>query len=361
VLLAITLAGCAANSTNGNNSENLTSGENLAASETTQTPQTPEPAQVLPIDEYLNLLWGTDLSPEAQILDRQAENVRVEELIAECMHAAGFDYTPFPEGTQFVIEEGVEWLTDDPEWLAEYGFGVLNWPGSPGRGVHSFGGDIPGVVNPNREFELSLTGAEQEAYQRTLWGIPFPFPESTEEILLIDDDEVIEWTEDPANWGCQRTAWEQMTTEMMPYGLRTTDQFAPLFAAIEQFRTNFALELTDANRDWAACMVAAGYSEFSVRPADFNLYFSEELTEVTTQLQRDGVMFTNWPPAPGEHPALDEFRRREIDTALADLQCRQATDYDARQADAIVAAETQFVTDHRADFEALRSAIEQFG
>jgi len=322
----------------------------------------PEPSQVLPIDEYLNLVWGTDLALDAQIQRLEAQDARKEELIAECMHAAGFDYTPFPT-TVHSVADGVDWRPNDPDWVAQFGFGVINWPGFQG-GLQSFGGDIPGVRNPNREFEFSLTGSEREAYERTLRGTPFPLPplaETFEGLLVtVADEEETEWNNDPNNWGCQQHAWQQVHAESAA-GLSESDQFAPLFESIEEFRTNLNAEATDANRDWAVCMAEAGYSEFIVRPAEFDRYFREQLNELTNQLQLEGASFSQWPPAPDEHPAIAEFEQREIDTALADLSCRQATDFDTRQRTAIIATETQFVNDHRAEFDALRAAVEQLG
>jgi len=50
---------------------------------------------------------------------------------------------------------------------------------------------------------------------------------------------------------------------------------------------------------------------------------------------------------------------REINTALADYDCRIAVDYQARQDARRTELETQFIADHRADLEALRAAAEQ--
>ena len=49
----------------------------------------------------------------------------------------------------------------------------------------------------------------------------------------------------------------------------------------------------------------------------------------------------------------------EVELALADLDCREETDYTDRSTDIARDAEQQFVDDHRSELEAMKAAAEQ--
>jgi len=53
------------------------------------------------------------------------------------------------------------------------------------------------------------------------------------------------------------------------------------------------------------------------------------------------------------------LRERELEIALADFDCRVASDFSARQEARRIEIETQFVDDHHAALTALRAAAEQ--
>jgi len=314
----------------------------------------PVTLQKSPLEEYIGLVWGTNISPESRQRLIEANLLRREELIAECMHSAGFEYIPFTERFNLVIFEPTEWYPDDSEWVAEFGFGVLYGSSRAGHaGLPGIFGHPSDVIDPNREIELSLTEAEREAYRRTLSGTPFPWEYDAAGNTISDEGDAYNWHNDPANWGCRHKAWHQAVTES-PFGLAENYQFAPLFEAIEEFQSSFTSEITAAQHDWATCMADAGYAEFTVRP-NFVQHFQDQLDELT----RAGVWFHSWPPTTGDNSAIGEFHQREIATALADLQCRQSVDFDARQIAARLEAETRFVDDHRSDLQALRAAAEQ--
>ena len=70
----------------------------------------------------------------------------------------------------------------------------------------------------------------------------------------------------------------------------------------------------------------------------------------------------NWDWESGEDPlestAFRELHAQEIVIALADFDCRVATDFDARERAARFADEEAFVEAHQQEFEALRLAVE---
>ena len=304
--------------------------------------QVPDP--VSPIDEYLNLVWGTNLSPEAQIQRHAVESERIEELVAQCMNDLGFHYIPDPGRRWLDFSSGVEWRTEDPEWIAQFGFGGTVWPGVRAGTAVSWEGDRPGRPGPNAAFINSLSESEREAFNRALNGT-FP-PDGS-------DYDFDEWVLDPNNQGCRGLAWQQTA-----FVIHQSDEFAPLFEAIDQFRENLTLSATDADIDWAACMAEAGYTGYQARP-DFQALFNQKARAITTELQEQGRAITRWPELPANQPEIAALFEREIETALADLDCRIATNWDARQQAAVFELEAQFVTDHQAQFNALRAAVEQ--
>jgi len=329
------------------------------AAASSEMPTVIQPAPVSPIDEYLNLVWGTNLSPEAQIQRHAAESQRIEELVAQCMNDLGFQYIPDPGRRWLDFSSGVEWRTDDPEWVAQHGFGGTVWPGPiAGRG-EQWEGDRPGQPGPNAAFINSLSETERTAFNRALNG-RLPTDDTdydwdewwTNHSADFDWDE---WQANPNNQGCRDFAWQQTV-----FYFQQSDEFAPLFEAIDRFRENLTLSATEADIDWAACMVDAGFTGYQSRP-DFRELFHQEAGAITTELQEQGRPISRWPELPANQPEIAALFEREVETALADLDCRIATNYDARQQAAIFESEAQFVADHQSQFNALRAAAEQRG
>jgi len=318
-------------------------------------PDTPDTASVTqlssPIDEYLHLVFGTNLSPEALIRQRELENQRQEDLIAECMAAQGFQYTPDPENTMFTWDDAdADWHPNDPDWLHQYGFGgIIFPPGSPTGGLHTTSGAV-GRRDPNQEHRMSLTPAEGAAWNIALNGDRSNF-------AYMDEDERNTFLSDLNNFGCFGWAVLEVRNET-PAGLPFDAEFAPLFDAIDQFRVSLATTATQADRDWAICMNDAGYGPFNYRP-DFLQLFSAEHFDVSNEIRDRLEHLGHFPFTPEDAPEVAAIFDREVATALADLECRNEVDFNARRSADVIELEAQFVTDHRVEFDALRSAIEQ--
>jgi len=301
------------------------------------------PANTSPLDEYLNVLWGTNwsdanLSNEERQRRFNAEQVMRENLIAECMLESGFTYIPFPEGQTLVISEGNEWRPDDRDWVAQYGYGTFA-DVNP-EAVVSTG--HPGITNPNDEIRESLSDGEREAYIAALFGRMFD-PEFTSTATL---DELWE------NGGCIMWAAREVAGNSANQSA-SNDEFAPLLEAIDQMRESLRNEITEADRDWAVCMANAGHPDFQ-RQGDAQASVQTQLTSFwdNWDWETDGY-------EPNNSQEFLVLREKEIDLALADLDCRESTDFAARQEARRIEVETQFVNDHRAELEALRSAAEQ--
>lgn len=304
------------------------------------------------IDPYVEAVMGTNLSPEESIRRSYEQNVRREELIAQCMTETGFQYIPVipeqaPTPPPPAANVAEVYRPNDRTWVAEYGYAGIR---SPWEGIdmgNVIGGG-PALItrDPNQDYIDSLTDAERDAYFIALWGPP----------VEPGDQEGLSQAEMIAQMGCWGWAQHQVAASN-PQELMRSEQFAPLFESINQFRQElpFRPEMRELNHDWAVCMEAAGHLGFNYQ-SDAQQTFWNELTE----------FWNNWDWNRGEptldnSPELAEMHQREIDLALADFDCRLSTNFQARQDEATTAAEQQFINDNRAALESLRAAAEQLG
>jgi len=302
-----------------------------------------------PLEPYLASVWGTGLSQEEQIAVAEARNVFEENYIAQCMRDAGFEYTPFPEGTTFRFGDAENWQPEDREWVAQHGFGMFFEGTRPDSMVTSL--TIDG--DPNRAHQESLSAAEAKAWQEALEGRWADFNDGTfvfEDGTTMDFDE---WMEYRSTNSCRGRAWSA-TQENSPVALAQTEEFAPLFDAINQLRDVQRATATDADREWSICMANAGHPDLGTQ------WDAQNLVQ-----ERSSAFWDDWTWEERGHPDRDPemiaIRELEIELALADFDCRAETDFDARQAAHRLELETQFVNDHRAALEALRAAAEQLG
>jgi hypothetical protein len=285
-----------------------------------------------PLEEYLNAAYGTYVTPEETLARERQRYTKQEDYIAVCMKDAGFDYVPDPN--RWTIFVG-GYPLDDPHWVELYGYGILNQPPdtSPQRSNY---------VDPNGQYVNALPGAERDAYMTTLHG--------DMNALMADPNQ---GNGSPDGWrlkGCEGWAAHQWDLHNPQNVLDASAEFAPLFAAITELQaklgddgTGHGIGMAQADASWVACMADSGYLGFTAQ-RDAEASIASSASSVTGS------------------PSSDEYRAladKEVKMALADLDCRQKTGYRTAQYDAKVAAETQFVADHKAELEALKRASEQ--
>ncbi|MCR2794378.1 hypothetical protein NQ156_15015 [Microbacterium sp. zg.Y625] len=292
----------------------------------------PKAEEQSPLGEYLAAAWGGDLSEEEQQKRFEEDNKQREELVAQCMTEAGFEYIPVADSGYMVSGDDVVWEPDSREWVAQYGYGMVEWPGKDEA-------TEPGeeYVDPNQDYVSSLTESEQNAYYEVLYGPSIP-----EEEMGEDGSYEWDWTQS----GCH--GWAQHETEGDdPF---TSDEHKPLMDAINEFYNDMqnAPELADLNAEWASCMDDAGHSGF-VAQADAQTSMSDELN----------AYYENQTEWIEDDPALAELAEREVELALADLDCREKTDYRDQQAKITAELEEQFIADHKAELDAFKAAAEQ--
>jgi len=288
--------------------------------------------QVSPLEEYLSIVWGTNLSPEERVLRDNELNRRQQELVAQCMQEAGFEYHPNLDEVS-VNQVQLDWRPDDRDWVAQYGYGLVHNPEADVEATPVYEG-----TEPNRQYIDSLTEAERDAYFAALYG------------PTIDDENYV-WTwEDMGCWGFA----QHETATANPMDLMTSEEFSPLFEALNQLESDVTLadQRAAVDREWAACMADQGYPGFEAR-YDAQNQIGAEVEE----------FLKDWWEERGEDPTgtpeMTALGQREVELALADLTCRESVDYQARINNAQFELETRFVSEHRAELEALRSAAEQ--
>ncbi len=295
--------------------------------------------QESPLAEYLNAAYGGDLSPEEQEEKFAEQQRQMEELVAQCMQDEGFEYMPATDsGAYMSTGEDTEWKPDDRKWVAQYGYGAVTSP---------FSEEPPPeeeFVDPNADYVASLSESEQTAFYEALYG-PMPDEEEMSEGGEIEYD----WTQA----GCQGAAQHEVAGE----DPSQSEEFKPLFEAINELYMDTASwpGMAELDAEWATCMEDAGQGGHA-NPMEAQNSIHEEMNKVY-----ENVDMSAEPSASGEpdQAAMDALAEREVELALADLDCREATDYRDRHAAITREVEQQFIDDHKAELDAMVASVEQ--
>lgn len=286
-----------------------------------------------PLTEYFSAVYGGELSPEEQEAQFASDDKQREELVAACMQEQGFDYQPVDNTAYFSSSDGSEYKPDDREWVSQWGYGAVEFPGSDEPAMPEE--DMP--VDPNSAYVESLSESEQAAYGEALYG---PTPSEDE----IGEDGSYEYNWETA--GCQGAADHEMTGDDPLQSGEFDDVMEAMTALYEDVQTS--PEMADLNAEWAACMDEAGQPGFVAQPDAQNSIY-DALNEFWEENSEQG-------PAEAD---LDALQKTEIEVALADLDCREKTDYRAASQKVQFAAEEQFIEDHKAELDAMKAAAEQ--
>lgn len=292
-----------------------------------------------PLNEYMSAMWGGNLSPEEQEAQWAEQNRLREEAIAECMTDEGFEYIPVDSSGGIIItdEEDDPWKPDDRDWVAQYGYGMVNSPGME----EEMPVEEEGPVDPNQEYIESLSESEMQAYYEVLYG-----PEPPEEAY---EDEDFDW--DSWDRGCQAAGDEAVGDDSQ--ALYESEEFKPLFTAIEEFYTSAQENegMAELQQEWSSCMADAGHPGFETQMAA-----QESIIEKTNAFWED---YTDYENDPTETPEMQAIAEEEVELALADLDCREKTDFRQEELRIQFELEEQFIAEHKAELDALKAAAEQ--
>jgi hypothetical protein len=295
--------------------------------------------QKSPLEKYLNAAYGGDLSPEEQEEKYAEQQRQQEELVAQCMQDEGFEYTPATDmGMSFASGDDTEWKPDDREWVAQYGYGAVTSP---------FSEEPPPeeeYLDPNADYVASLSESEQRAFYEALHG---PMP---------DEEEMAEGGEFEYDWtqaGCQGAAQHEVAGE----DPSQSEEFKPLFEALNELYADTTSwpGVAELDAEWATCMEDAGQGGHA-NPMEAQTSIHDEMNKVYENVDMSEE-FTA--PAEPDPAAMDALAEREVELALADLDCREETDYRDRHAEITREVEQQFIDDHKAELDAMVASVEQ--
>lgn len=294
-----------------------------------------------PLEEYFAALWDDEAWTQEKY---DQENLRREELIAECMAKEGFEYTPNVDTGGVVIgdgeTEGPAW--DSLEFAEQYGYGVVDWPGR--EDIEEIT-DYEDYTDPNEDYVSSLSESEQNAYYATLYGETVM--DEDEDFSFDSEEEAYEY-----NWednGCWGWADHEITSGDTSGAAWEDPEFEELFLAMEDLwsETSTTPDITAANGEWAACMEKAGYPGMTSPDEAQNLMY-ERQNEIYEAAESPDGEWTE--PSP---EAFEGLRTEEIALATADWKCKDQVNYTERLQKADYAAQQAFVDAHRDQLEAL--------
>ena len=205
----------------------------------------------------------------------RAQEMEIQQQVAECMAAEGFEYIPFvPSDIGGGFGFGEE---DHGEWVKKYGFGIS----TEVLMQEEYGeGSDPWADDPNREIVEAMDELEQEEYFRVLHGGEPEIIEDTpwEEIEAMTPEEQEQFFDEAyRDWqptGCMNEAYEEA------YGGGEADmafweEFGDDF---EEFWTRAEADprIVEAEAGWSACMAEKGH-EFADQEEMYTYLFGTEV------------------------------------------------------------------------------------
>ena len=297
-----------------------------------------------PLSEYLSAGYDRDASPKEQERRAKEQQKKQEELTADCMAKEGFEYTPFTGNMSFGSAEDVKWEPEERSWVEKYGYGAVDSPMQ-----EQMKGKEPEqtVEDPNQEYLQTLSEAERQAYQETLYG------------KMADPgqagDEPVEWKWEDA--GCQWRAQHEISADQ-PW---QSDEFKPLVDRVQKFfeKMQDAPELKKLDGEWASCMGDAGESGFRRQPEAQQSIYDAMNKIYEQQAPMDPEQDPNSAQDPSDSPEMKKLGESERALALKDLTCREKTSYRDAQLKIQFASEEKFVAENKKELEAFKAAGEK--
>lgn len=263
------------------------------------------------------------------------EDATVENLIAECMAAEGFDYTPqaSPDVIFFTDEDYANAGTQ--EWVAAHGYGMYQAMQAAEHAADSEAAAEP--VDPNVEHVATLSESEAAAYYLALYGDGAQNPPAEE-----DADPIYAWEEA----GCAGAADHEVRGEA-----DDLTEFDDLSTAIMDLYASVQTDprLADVAAEWSDCMADEGYPGLATPEAAM-----ESVGDSWDAIYHwDDPSFTE----PSDEDVA-EFRDLEIATATSDLACQQEVGWDTAMQEVQVSLEESFLKDNKAAVDEYVAAIE---
>ena len=213
----------------------------------------------------------------------------VQAAIAQCMAEAGFEYVPADVETIELAQSAVrtEPGMDREEYKKQWGYGISTRFDNRVKEIE--------LGSQNLAIFESLPEADQDAYERTLYGED---PDAT--FAFAFDEEDFSGT-----GGCTREAVEQVFT---------TEQLKETYTNPKDILVEADPRVVEADANWVACMQDAGYDGY-LDQDDIIDEFEERFDALT-----EGEDPTTLTGAQAEE--LKQMQAEEIAISLVDLECQ---------------------------------------
>ncbi|SDC36177.1 hypothetical protein SAMN05216410_1722 [Sanguibacter gelidistatuariae] len=269
------------------------------------------------------------------------QQAEVENLVAECMAAEGFEYTPQDYSSMsmsFNEDDFADMNTE--EWVAKNGYGMSM--GMEATEEPTDGEPTQEWVDPNADYVATLSETEMTAFYEVLYGVQ---PEMTEEEM-----ETYEY-----NWedsGCQGSAQHEISGDEQD--IYSDPRFEDLMDSMNELYTSAQKDprVVELSAKWADCMADAGFAEFAT-PDDAMTSVSEAQNELYSF---EGEMAEDYTGPSSE--AIAAFREIELSTALADFKCKESVDLAKISQKVQFELEEAFVKDNKAALDEFVAAVQ---
>lgn len=307
-----------------------------APPEATGAPSSQAPAAVGPLQEYLGV--GNREAGGDDALD-----LRIEEELARCMAAEGFEYVPYVD-TSFdatVTADGQVLMkpADFPdlppdEFAAQFGYGISTKDLGAERSAAQ--------KNPNDAIVARMSVAQRVAYHQAFYG---------KQIALDDQGYLAGTSISNSDSSCSGRAYALEPTDKERARsekriTRVQESFASLLDRVRALREEQDRDprVSAATATWGTCLAAAGHPGFTA--LDQPRAHVRKLAQGVLGPDLDGT---------ADAARLADLRAVEIALAVADTTCLEAwrMTYDVVQRD----LEEAFVRENLAELEAFRSAM----
>lgn len=302
------------------------------------------PADDLPrgaLDEFWDGIRGGE--PESDAL---TQHTQLQEAIAACMNELGFEYTPmdFESRVDVTTAADLGLAFGTREYAEQFGYGIS----TDAMGYYAMTARTD--EDPNIAYVRGLSEAAQDEYTSALYGRPVP---------------VDQMADAESAGGCETTAVDAVLS-----GPEANDAFDPMALWEEEQAMRQAARdderVAVQRAEWVGCMADAGYPDM-VDPGDgiltgtpveqLQAEFSDLL--VAAQAEMPVAPTMKEASAQASRAALmvkEELAPKEIDMAVADLDCRDETGYARVLAEVEVEYEAEYFAAHRAEYEAWAEA-----
>jgi hypothetical protein len=284
-----------------------------------------------PLDTFLG--FGNGKQPtEAQLAEEQVKQREVEQQVATCMQAQGFEYVAVEPNDEARNRKERFRAMPPGDFAAQYGYGIS-----------TLDFDEPASSNPNDAIVEAMTVPERSAYYQALYG----------SLITIDANgrPVKPKEAGPAPPPGDESCIEKANVAV--FGQKpdadtsaSQDAFAGLQDEMNSLNDSIHSDprMTVAMTAWTDCMEAKGHPGYTS--------FDAGQDEVRT---RADTVIGDKTASEVDPAALSELRTFEISVATDEYQCSipYETVHDTVQTE----LENTFIEEHRAELEQYRDAI----